>query len=81
MDIIKKVDYFLAEDKNLGILATSGTLKGIKKLIEAFYFSKVTLKEKGKDEWEIYNKNGIIDRTFVRKVGKQFRFEDVKNKI
>lgn len=73
------VKLLLEKDVNLGVLATSGSLEILKKSIEKFYYSEITLVQKD-DEWEVHNSKGHIKRTFVRKVGKRYRFEDIKNR-
>lgn len=71
---------FFNEGKEPTKLASSGTEKGIIKLITEFYFgTKVTLVPQG-DKWEVHNSKGKIDGVEVVKNGKQFLFQTEASK-
>ena len=71
--LLKKFD-MLETDSNLR--GSSSSLDGIKKVISSFFYNAtIELKEKDNNEYEIYNKNGLIKNFKVVKVKNKFRFE------
>lgn len=65
---------YLAESGSL--LATAGSLAGIKKSIAQFYMgATVTLEQVSDKEWSVSTGRGLQDGVRVVKKGKRFRFE------
>ena len=56
--------------------AVYGTLKGLEKAIQNYYYSpSIKLEEIGENKWNVVNSKGIITSVIVIKKGKRYRFE------
>lgn len=58
------------------LLGSAGSLEAIRSMIGDWAFSSnITLKQVGKDEWEVHNAKGLVDGVKVIQKKKRFRFE------
>lgn len=61
------------------LLASSGSLDGINKMVAQFYCGDKELKQvPDKDEWEIYGSRGLLEGVRVIKKKGRYRFEMIE---
>lgn len=61
------------------LIASAGSLDGILKAINRYYYSSNARLEHVPDTaiWQVYTGKGLCSGTRVRQVGKRFRFESI----
>ena len=80
-DAANRNEYFQNKEKPR-MFGSDGSIEGIKKGIEKFYYSKpgtIQLVETSENTWDVHNTKGKIDGVQVVKKGNRFRFEEVKS--